>query len=75
MLNKLIKGALLVSVGAAAGVIGAMWLMSDSGKETRENLSDLASQAKEKIHQCCEKVKEEMEKAANEAEAEPAPEV
>lgn len=60
MVDKLIKGALLFSVGAAVGAAGAMWLMSDSGKEVREDLTKLAAQAKEKIHECCEQVKEEM---------------
>ena len=74
MLNKLIKGALLLSAGAAVGAVGAMWLMSDSGKEMRENLSDLASQAKEKARQCYGKMKEEMEKAGKDAQEEPAAE-
>lgn len=43
-----------------------MWLMSDSGKEVRGELKDLASQAKDKIQECCEKVKKEME--ANDGE-------
>jgi len=66
MLNKLIKGALLFTAGAAVGAAGAMWLMSDSGKEVRDELRDLASQAKDKIHECCEKVKQETE--ANDGE-------
>lgn len=61
MLEKLIKGALLFTAGAAVGAAGAMWLMSDSGKEMREDLRDLASQAKDKLHACCEKMKEEVE--------------
>ena len=35
--------------------------MSDSGKEVRSELLDLAEQAKDKVHECCEKVKQEME--------------
>lgn len=66
MFNKLIKGALLFTAGAAVGVAGAMWLMSDSGKEVRGELKDLASQAKDKIQECCDKVKKEME--ANDGE-------
>ena len=61
MFNNLIKGALVFVAGAAVGAAGAMWLMSDSGKETRKQLSDLAEQAKNKIHECCERVKQEME--------------
>ena len=54
MLGKLIKGALVFGAGAAVGAAGAMWLMSDSGKEAREKLRDLAKQTKEKINECCE---------------------
>ena len=38
-----------------------MWLMSDSGKQVRENLQDLASRAKDKMQECYEQVKQEME--------------
>lgn len=68
MFDRLIKGALLFTAGAAVGAAGAMWLMSDSGKEVRGELRDLTSQAKDKIQACCEKVKQEMEAAAQEAE-------
>lgn len=68
MFDRLIKGALLFTAGAAVGAAGAMWLMSDSGKEVRGELRDLAEQAKDKIQACCEKVKQEMEAAAQEAE-------
>ena len=60
MLDKLIKGALVFTAGAAAGVAGAMWLMSDSGKEAREKMRDLASQAKDKIQDCYEQMKQEV---------------
>ena len=61
MFDKLVKGVLLFTAGAAVGAAGAMWLMSDSGKETREELRKLASQAKDKIQQYCDQVKQEME--------------
>ena len=61
MFNKLIKDALLFTAGAAVGVAGAMWLMSDSGKQVRDEMRDLAMQAKDKIQQCREQVKREME--------------
>ncbi|MBR2165738.1 MAG: YtxH domain-containing protein [Paludibacteraceae bacterium] len=74
MIDKLIKSALLFTAGAAVGAAGAMWLMSDSGKEMRGQLRDLASQAKDKMHECCDKVRQEMEAAIQEAEEQPAPE-
>lgn len=73
MLDKLIKGALLLTTGAAIGAAGAMWLMSDNGKKAREELKDLASQAQDKLRECCEKVKQEVENAGKAAE-EPAAE-
>lgn len=74
MIDKLIKSALLFTAGAAVGAAGAMWLMSDSGKEMRGQLRDLASQAKDKMHECCDKVRQEMKAAIQEAEEQPAPE-
>lgn len=61
MLDRLIKGVALFAAGAAVGAAGAMWLMSDSGKQVRENLQDLASRAKDKMQECYEQVKQEME--------------
>ena len=61
MLDRLMKSALLFTAGAAVGVAGALWLMSDSGKEVREELQDLAQQAKDKIRECREQFKQETE--------------
>ena len=61
MLDRLIKNALLFTAGAAVGAAGAMWLMSDSGKEVRNELRGLAEQAKDKIQKCREQLKQEME--------------
>ncbi len=77
MFDRLNKGALLFTAGAAIGAAGAMWLMSDSGKEVRGELRDIASQAKDKLRECCEKVKQEVEAAAqvaDEPEQQPATE-
>ena len=71
MVDKLIKGALLFTAGAAVGA-GAMLLMSDSGKQVREELRNLASQAKDKFQECCEKMKQEVESQNQTAENEPA---
>ena len=70
MFDKLIKGAALFTAGVAVGAAGAMWLMSDSGKEVRGELRDIASQAKDKIHKCCEQVKQDVDAAKQAAEAE-----
>ncbi|MBR4432545.1 MAG: YtxH domain-containing protein [Paludibacteraceae bacterium] len=61
MIDRLIRSTFAFAAGAAVGAAGAMWLMSDSGKETREELRKLASQAKDKIQQYCDQVKQEME--------------
>lgn len=61
MFDRLIRGVVLFTAGAAVGAAGAMWLMSDSGKEMRGELQNLAEQAKGKFQECCEKAKQEME--------------
>ena len=74
MFDKMIKGALLFAAGAAVGAAGAMWLMSESGKELREELRDLATQAKDKVQECCEQSKEEGESVTKPSAEEPAAE-
>ena len=74
MFDKMIKGALLFAAGAAVGAAGAMWLMSESGKELREELRDLATQAKDKVQECCKQIKEEVESVTKPAAEEPAAE-
>ena len=72
MLGKLIKGSLLFAAGAAVGA-GALWLMSESGKETRAQLQDLADKAKDKAKEFCDQVKgqvkEQVQQAKQEMEA------
>lgn len=68
MFGKLIRGAVLFTAGVAVGAAGAMWLMSDSGKEVRGELRNFASQAKDKVQECCEKMKQEVEAATKVAE-------
>lgn len=74
MLDRLIKDALLLTAGVAVGAAGAMWLMSDSGKQMRGELRDLASQAKDKFQECYEQVKQGMEAAQEAAEKQTAEE-
>lgn len=63
MINKLAKGMLLIAAGAAAGAACTAWLMSDSGKKVREELNNYAEQAKTKMQEYCEKIKQEIETA------------
>ena len=56
------KDVLLLAAGAAVGAAGAMWLMSDSGKEVRGELLDLAKQAKDKLNECREELRQAAEK-------------
>lgn len=74
MFDRIMKGALLFTAGAAVGIAGAMWLMSDSGKQTREELRDLAAQAQDKFQECCDKVKKEVEAYVKTSAEQPAEE-
>ena len=62
MIGRLMKDVLLLAAGAAVGAAGAMWLMSDSGKEERGELLDLAKQAKDKLNECREELRQAAEK-------------
>lgn len=62
MIERLMKDALLLAAGAAIGAAGAMWLMSESGKEARGELLDLAKQAKDKLNECREELRQAAEK-------------
>jgi len=62
MISKLIKtGALAFAAGAVVGAAGAMWLMSESGQQVRDELRDLANQAKDKMQAYCDQIKQETE--------------
>lgn len=65
MFGKFIKGALVFGVGAAVGA-GVLWLMSESGKETRDELRDLADKAKSKMQDYYEQVKEQVKQETEE---------
>lgn len=60
MLGKLIKNSLVFAAGAAVGA-GVLWLMSEDGKETREQLRDIADKAKQKMEEYYEQAKQEKE--------------
>jgi len=69
MINKMVKGMLLIAAGAAAGAACTAWLMSDSGKKVCNELKDYAEQAKTKMQEYCEKIKQEIETAKEEIAA------
>ena len=50
MESKLLRTACVFAAGTAVGA-GVMWLLSDSGKEKREQLRALAMQAKDKLQE------------------------
>lgn len=60
MVDKLMKGALLFTAGAAVGAAAALWLMSEHGKPFRDDINNLAGQAKDKLRECCDKVKQQI---------------
>jgi gas vesicle protein len=75
MMNNMKTGALLFVAGAAVGAAAAMWLMSDSAKELRNELRDYASQAKDKMQAYCDEMKQRIEAEVKTAVGEePAPE-
>ena len=71
--NKLVKGVLTFAAGAAVGAAGAMWLMSDSGKEVRDELNKLATQAKDKFKEYCEQLNQQMTQQVQKEPAEQEP--
>lgn len=60
MESKLFRTACVFATGAVVGA-GVMWLLSDSGKQKREELRELAMQAKGKLQERCEQLKLEKE--------------
>jgi len=73
MIERLMKDALLLAAGAAIGAAGAMWLMSESGKEARGELKEFARQAKDKLRECREQLQQAAEELDN-ADRQSAPE-
>jgi len=74
MMSKVKTGALLFVAGAAVGAAAAMWLMSDSAKELRGELRDLASQAKDKMQAYCDEMKQRVAEIQTAVTEEPAAE-
>ena len=73
-MNNLFKGAALFIGGAIAGAAAALLLTPKKGEEIRQELSDLAVEAKKRAQDYCEQVKQNWAEAnaAPEAQAEKA---
>ena len=69
-MNNLFKGAAIFIGGALVGAAAALLLTSENVEKVREQIKDLAQDAKKKAQECCEQIKQEVEKAT----AEPKPE-
>jgi gas vesicle protein len=68
-MNNLFKGATLFIGGVLAGAAAALLLTPKKGEEIRQDLSDLACEAKKRAQEYCEKVKEELAQANAVADA------
>ena len=72
-MNNLFKGAALFIGGAVAGAVAALLLAPKKGEELRQELSDLAEEAKHRAQDYCEHVRQniaEAEAAVRDAAAE-----
>lgn len=68
-MKDLIKSAFVFAAGAAVGAAVVLLLAPETGKEARENLKDLAKDAKERAQEFCGQVKQKVETATQEKEA------
>lgn len=69
-MNNLFKGAALVIGGALVGAAAALLLTPKTGEEVREQLAGYAEEAKKRLQDYCEQLKQDLA----EANAAPAPE-
>lgn len=77
-MNNLFKGAALFIGGAIVGATAAILLTPKKGEDIRQELADLAAEAKKRAQDYCEQVKQNLmpgeaaaEQAAEEAAEEP----
>ena len=70
-MNNLFKGAALFVGGAIVGAAAALLLTPKKGEEIRQELTDLAAEAKKRAQDYCEQVKQNLIQKEEEA---PAPE-
>lgn len=68
-MSRLSKGLALFVGGAIVGAAAALLLTPKKGEEVRQELADLAAEAKKRAHQYCEQVKQDLEDANATAEA------
>lgn len=63
-MKNLIKGAALFAGGALLGAAAALLLAPKTGEEVRNDIKDMAEEAKKQMRDYCEKVKQELSNAA-----------
>ena len=68
-MSKLSNGLALFIGGAIVGAAAALLLTPKKGEEVRQELADLAAEAKKRAHQYCEQVKQDLADANATAEA------
>jgi len=72
-MKDLLKGAALFLGGAMIGATVALLLAPKTGEEMRQEIKDLAEEAKKNVHDYCEQMKQDLADANAAAEpAEPA---
>ena len=69
-MSNLSKGLALFIGGAVVGAAAALFLTTKKGEEIRQELSDLASEAKKRAQDYCEQVKQDLAEVQAEVEAE-----
>ena len=62
-MNNLFKGAALFIGGALAGATAALLLSPKTGEEVREQIKDLADDAKKRVQDYCEQLKQDLSEA------------
>ena len=68
-MNNLSKGLALFVGGAIVGAAAALLLTPKKGEEVRQELADLAAEAKKRAQEFCEQVKQDLAEANATAEA------
>ena len=68
-MSRLSNGLALFVGGAIVGAAAALLLTPKKGEEFRQELADLAAEAKKRAHQYCEQVKQDLADANATAEA------